>query len=147
MFRVALALLFLFGVYCAAQQKPCPKSDQLRVEKEAVTLRSWDDLYKSYLRYKHCDDVDAQEGYSESIARILADHWDTLPRLAQLIRKNTSFGSFVVLNATMNMDDVAKIRANAVEHCPTGLGKLCAKLKKDADEAIAEDASAKKQSN
>jgi len=109
-----------------------------------VTLHSWDALYKSYRRYGHCDDVDAQEGYSESIARILVDHWETLPRLAELIEQDKSFDTFVGLDATMNMDDVVKIRSNAAKRCPAGLARLCAKLKKDADEAIAEDASVKK---
>ena len=88
----------------------------------------------------------SEEGYSESIARILVDHWETLPRLAQLIDQDKSFGAFVGLGATMNMDDVAKIKLNAAQRCPGGLANLCAKLRKDADEAIAEDASAKKKS-
>lgn len=146
--RIGVALLFsVFAVHgAAAQTKPCSKTEHLRVEQEAVTLRSWDALYKSYRRYGHCDDVDAQEGYSESIARILVDHWKTLPRLAQLIEQDKPFGRFVGLDATMNMNDVTKIRDNAIERCPAGLATLCAKLKKDADEAIAEDASVKNKS-
>ena len=137
-------LLVLFAVLTqdvsVAQQKPCTEAERRQVEAEADELRSWDALYKSYRKYRYCDDVDAQEGYSESIARILADHWETLPRLAKLIEHDSSFGKFVGLDATMDMKDVAKIRNNALHRCPAGLEKLCAKLKKDADEAIAEDA-------
>ena len=86
------------------------------------------------------DDVDAQEGYSESTARILADHWETLPRLAYLIRKDREFGDRIGLDATMDMDDVRKIKENAIHHCPRGLSVLCTKLKRDADQAIAENA-------
>jgi hypothetical protein len=143
MFRV-VAPLILFTVFAAGgsycQQKPCTEAERLQVEKEAVTLRTWDALYKSYRKFRHCDDVDAQEGYSESEARILADRWETLPRLAQLIDVDKSFGRFVGLDATMDMKDVAKIRVNAVKRCPAGLARICSKLKKDADEAIAEDA-------
>ncbi len=143
------AVCFLVcGVAHAQHKPPCTPAEYRQVEDEAVTLRTWDALYKSYRQYKHCwdhaDDVDADEGYSESIARILADHWETLPRLAQLIAKDRGFGNFVGLDATMDMKDVAKIKNNALRHCPAGLSGLCSKLKKDADWAIAEDDDAHK---
>jgi len=61
-----------------------------------------------------------------------------------LIEQDKAFGKFVGLDATMNMDDVVKIKLNSTRRCPAGLTKLCAKLAKDADEAIAEDASVRK---
>ena len=125
-----------------SQSRPCTRAEHLQVEKEAETLRAWDSLYKSYKHYEHCDDVDAAEGYRESIARILTDHWETLPRLSEIIQKDKSFGSFVTLDATMNMADVAKIKELATEYCPAGLEQLCARLKQDADDAIADDANA-----
>src|SRR6516225_7917663 len=100
-FAVAL-LVMPIAVPVHSQSKPCTRAEQIQVENEAVNLRTWDSLYKSYKRYGHCDDVDAAEGYSESIARILADHWETLPRLAELIQKDRSFGRFVGLDATMD---------------------------------------------
>jgi len=137
-------MLLLAAVRPAStQQRPCNNTDRDQVEKAADTLRTWDALYLSYRQFRHCmDNVDAQEGYSESIAHILADHWQTLPRLADLIKKDRKFGDFVGLNATMSMDDVRKIKGNSIRHCPRGLSALCAKLKKDADSAIAEDAAA-----
>lgn len=142
MFTVVL-LLILIAVPTYSQSKPCTPAEHAQVENEAVNLRTWDSLYASYKKYGHCEDVDAAEGYSESIARILADHWETLPRLAELIQKDRSFGQFVGLNCTMDMGDVAKIKGLATAHCPEGLEKICTKLKHDADEAIAEDSATK----
>jgi len=139
------ALVVLTVVPAVSQSKPCTPRDRLQVEKEASILRTWDSLYRSYKRYRQCDDVDAAEGYSESKARILADHWETLPRLAELIQKDRSFSRFVGLDATMDMQDVAKIKRLATTHCPAGLKELCAKLRHDADDAIAEDAAVRKQ--
>jgi len=140
---VYITLILAMVITTQAQQKPCNHADRDQVEKEADTLRSWDALYRSYRQFKNCrDDVDAQEGYSESEARILADHWETLPRLAYLIKQDRAFGGFVGLDATMSMDDVRKIKENAINHCPRGLSALCTKLKRDADSAIAEDAAA-----
>jgi hypothetical protein len=145
--RKALLLMciesvFLFGV-AQAQQKPCRTSDLLKAENEAVTLRSWDALHKSYRLYARCDDVDAEEGYSESVARILVDHWETLPRLSQLAAKDARFRRFVIghVDATDDMADVHKIQANATLHCPADLARLCKDLQIQADAAIEEDAS------
>jgi poly(A) polymerase Pap1 len=143
---ICVTLILAAAMPTFAQQKPCNKTDRDQVEKEASTLRTWDALYLSYRRFRNCkDDVDAQEGYSESKARILADHWDSLPRLAYLIKKDQKFGGFVGLDATMSMDDVRKIKENATHHCPRSLSALCTKLKMDAASAIAEDAAAHEQ--
>jgi len=116
------------------------------MENEADTLRSWDALYKSYRLYGRCDDVDAAEGYSESIARILVDHWDTLPRLSQLIKKDKGFQRFVGLDATMDTQDLEKVRENAMRRCPAGLAGLCKQLREKADAAIQESVSLTKDS-
>jgi hypothetical protein len=127
----------------ALSQKPCSQAELLRAEKEAATLRTWDALYKSYRLYGHCDDVDAGEGYSESVARILVDHWETLNRLSQLARKDQWFRRLAIggVNATDDMRDVRKIRENAAKRCPPDLHELCKDLRIQADAAIREDAS------
>jgi hypothetical protein len=139
---VLLMLSLVVTELAHSQRKPCTKAEQSQAETEADTLRSWDALYKSYRLYGRCDNALAAEGYSESIARILVDHWNTLPKLAELIRKDKGFGEFVGLDTTMNMKDVAAAKQNATRHCPAGLAGLCSKLAKDADAAIAEDAAA-----
>jgi hypothetical protein len=133
-----------------AQQNACPQRDIDKIELEASRLRSWDALYRSfrqYADYQQCyqkhykqefGNASADEGYSESIARILSDHWDTLPRLATLIKQDRKFSAFVHLDATMDMKDVNKIRRLAIQNCPLGLNNLCGSLRKSADSAIAE---------
>jgi hypothetical protein len=131
----ALSLgVILFYTMAIAQQKPCTQAQNIQAEEESDTLRNWDALYKSYRAYEHCRNVSAAEGYSESIARILVDHWQTLPRLAQLSRQDKRFAAFVRVDETMASEDVAKIKDNAIHHCPSGLSKLCDKLRREADE-------------
>lgn len=144
MFTMCAAYVFACCT-AQAQQKPCTPAEQDQVGKEADSFRTWDALYKSYKQFKHCrNNAEAEEGYSESKARILADHWETLPRLAELIKIDSEFGTFVGLDSTMRMDDVTRIRENALHHCPAGLSVLCTKLRKDAESAIADDAAVKK---
>jgi hypothetical protein len=106
------------------------------------TLRTWEALYKSFRLYGYCDDGAVGEGYSESVARILVDHWNTLPRLASLARENADFRRFVLkhVDATLDMKDVEKIRKRAITQCPEGLHALCNDLTKQAEAALKEDA-------
>lgn len=139
----AVIFSFLAGLFPAAayaQKKPCTDDEGRRALDEADTLRSWDALFKSYKTFGDCDDGAIGEGFSESVARILADHWTTLPRFVQLARQDAGFRVFVIahVDATLNMDDVEKIKEKALAHCPTGLQTTCANLAKQADSALKE---------
>ena len=83
------------------------------------------------------DDGAVAEGYSESVARILVKRWDTLPKLASLAESDGKFCGFVMkhVDATLNTDDIERIRNNSKSHCPTGLRRLCDDLAKQADSA------------
>jgi hypothetical protein len=123
-----------------ADQKPCSDAEIKRAEEEAVTLRSWDAIQRSYRRYARCNDVDAAEGYRESVARTLVDGWRTLPRLAALVAKDAAFRQFVLasVNATLDTKDLLAIRSNALKACPHGTATLCNDLVRHATDAIAE---------
>ncbi len=139
--RLLIFLLVFSICFLGAQQHSCTQNQAQRAEAEAVMLRSWDALYRSYKTYGHCDDGAIAEGYSESVARILVDHWDTLPTLADLAEKD-EFRRFVIrhVDSTLDLNDLKKIRKNAKTRCPSGLGPFCADLIKNTDIAIQEDA-------
>jgi hypothetical protein len=148
-----LPLLLAIVLSCLAaeaQQKPCSHAESLQVEDEAKKLRTWEVLYKSYGLYARCNNVDAEDGYSESVARILVDYWQTLPGLSHLGEKDRRFWDFVLghVDATLNMDDVGKIRSSAIQRCqwsanacwrqPTHhLSVLCKDLEKATNAATA----------
>jgi hypothetical protein len=121
---------------CArSQAQMCTSTDAKHAESEADTFRTWGTLYKSYSLYRRCDDGAIAEGYSESVARILVDHWKTLSELDHLINANSRFKEFVLrhIDSTLDSNDVKKISRNARERCPNGLSDLCNDLKKQAD--------------
>jgi hypothetical protein len=139
-FAITLGLIVIvFSAHVGyAQKRPCTDAEARRALDEAEMPRSWDALYRSYGLYRQCDDGAIGEGYSESVARILADHWDTLPQLDRLATRDPRFRRFVVkhLDATLNMDDVEAVRKKAATQCPTGLRTLCNDLAKQANAAI-----------
>jgi hypothetical protein len=130
----------LFAGTAQAQNHLCTTAEGKLVLDEAVTLRSWDAVYRSFKRFGHCDDGAIAEGYSESVARILVDHWNRLPRFAELAGKSSAFRAFVIrhVDATLNTDDLEKIKENASTHCPATLWKTCNDLAKQADQALKE---------
>jgi hypothetical protein len=137
-------IVILLSVQAGFSQKhPCTEVEARRALTQSDTLRRWGALHASFNHYRHCDDGGVGEGYSESVARILVDHWNTLPQLAQLEEKDAEFRAFVLkhVDATLNMDDVAKIKKNAKTRCPTGLRTICNELAKQADTALREASS------
>jgi hypothetical protein len=101
---------------------------------------TWDAVYTSFKSYRQCDDGVIGEGYSESVARLLVDRWNTLPRLRRLVGKDVGFRSFVLkhVDATLNNEDVQKIQRNARKRCPAGQRELCNEVGKRADLALKE---------
>jgi hypothetical protein len=131
--------VILFSLQTAhAQKRACADAEGRRALDDAGTLRSWDALYGSYSLYRQCDDGAIGEGYSESVARILVDHWTTLPQLVQVAGKDIGFRAFVMkhVDATLNTDDLVKIKKNAQTQCPKGLQATCSDLANQATSAL-----------
>ncbi len=94
--------------------------------------------------YFRCNDGAIGEGYSESVARILVDRWSSLAELAHLAEADDEFRSFVIkhVDATLNMDDVEKIKKSAETQCPITLRTLCSDLAQQARAGLKEGATA-----
>jgi hypothetical protein len=109
------------------RERPCTPAEAQRAEKEAETFRTWGALYQSFRVYGRCDDGAIAEGYSESVARILVDHWDTLNQLVLLGNKDRAFRNFVIrhVDSTVKASDVDRIKMLAKTGCPKGSRALC----------------------
>lgn len=137
--RAFFALILLsFACNGQAQGPPCTEAQGRRALDQADTLRSWSALYHSYKEFRQCDTGAIAEGYSESVARILVDHWATLPELDRLATSDAEFRSFVLrhLDATDNTDDIIAAKRNAATRCPPHLQRLCQDLSKQANAAL-----------
>jgi hypothetical protein len=121
-----------------AQNAPCSSLQANRALTQADTLRTWDALYKSYAAYRTCDDGAIAEGYSESVARILVDHWETLPRLIALTKSDPRFRKFVLrhIDASDDVTDLQKIKLNSTKHCAAEFSGTCASIERVAEAAI-----------
>jgi len=132
--------VLLAGTDGFAQERDCTESKSRRALDVANRQRNWDSLHRSYRLYLHCDDGAVGEGYSESVARTLVDHWNTLPDLERLAKKDSLFRRFVLnhVNATLNVDDLEIIKKKAQSKCPAPSHAICDDLIRQADSAIKE---------
>lgn len=124
-----------------SQTVHCSHADAEKADYEASRVQTWDKLYHSYLRYSGCDDGSIAEGYSDSVVRLLAHHWNKLPQALPLFASNAGFYKFVLkhIDPTTANDDLKMIRADAIHSCPTGGNEYCVQIRKAAENALREN--------
>jgi len=124
--------IFIFIGFLASSgnlqaQKQCTDSEARSAEAEASSLSTWDALHASYQRYAQCDDAAIAEGYSATVAHLLADEWDQFDRLRQLMSSNKGFEKFVLrhIDDLMSQEQEKAIRQDASNQCPANGKSIC----------------------
>lgn len=132
---IAFCAMLVFVAFEASSSE-CSKAQAIAAETEAGTLKSWAAVHESFRAYAHCDDGAIGEGYSESITQLLANRWDTLGALAEIVADDPGFESFVErhVDATVPKERLAKIAANARYRCPKTYSRLCERILKVAND-------------
>lgn len=124
-------LAFALGDARAAQVHGCSPKDAEAADAAVDSLDSWKKLDWAFKKYGHCDDGSIAEGNSEAVARLLVDHWDTLPSLVTLVKRDPALKQFVLrhVDTTLDTDDLEKIEAFASSRCPGDATLLCNELR------------------
>src|SRR5437868_8769919 len=136
--RLILFVLILFSMTSLfaqdASAKKCTQAEAARAEKEADSLKDWDQVYRSYKLFSHCDDGGIAEGYSDSLTKLLADEWKGFNRLLALTNRNRKFRDFVLkhIDESVPGNRLAKIANNARSECPAQGKSLCGLIAKAA---------------
>jgi hypothetical protein len=109
----------------------CTKEDAIRAETEASSLKTWDEVYRSYKNFAQCDDGGIGEGYSESIAHLLSENWSSVAQLNSLVFRDNGFETFVLrhIDELMSPSEVRKIRENVNSGCPAHAKSLCRSIR------------------
>lgn len=113
----------------------CSASDAYRAEVQVPVAQDWQALYAAYRRFHPCDDGAIAEGYSDVVVRLLANHWQTMPRFVGLAHKDPAFGDFVLrhLDETMSLEDAEAIKYHVAHQCPAGRRQLCRVISRHMD--------------
>ena len=77
-----------------------------------------------------CDGASVAEVFSNSVALLLAEHWDTLGDLNVLANAHPSFERFVLrhTDVTMSLVQAETIKGNASNKCPADSKSLCERI-------------------
>jgi hypothetical protein len=112
----------------------------MEAEKAVDYLRTWKDLYISYLKYSACDDGSIAEGWSGFVVSTLSQRWSTLGDLEALIKHDKNYEQFILrhIDATTDEKDLSNIVTHASKDCPDGFEELCSKIGKAAMDALKE---------
>ena len=132
---VSLGLvLFFITSACAsdAATKKCTKAEAMEAEKEADSLKDWDQVYRSFKRFSQCDDGAIAEGYSESITKLLVEDWKSSKRLLVLANRSRTFRRFVLkhIDETVPGDRLASIANDGRSEWPAESRNLCLSIAK-----------------
>ena len=127
-------LMGLSGWGVSAASIGCTAEEARKAEAVAGVARSWSDLHETFRLYNHCDDGAVAEGFSESVTRLLADNWKTLPDLVRLFGGDADFRGFVIrhIDESAPADRLKKITRNARGQCPANLQSFCKQLREAA---------------
>lgn len=137
-FAPLVLIAFVVTPCCVQAESPSTVCSPARADEKVDTLDSWSAISDYYGAYGQCDDGSIAEGSSEAVARLLVDHWDTLPVLARLIDGDPPLEPFVLrhVNATLDTKDLERIRDRSVSTCPVSASALCGRLGEAASRAL-----------
>jgi hypothetical protein len=131
-----------FGALEAAksQEKVCTQAQENQAFSDIDRLKDWDSVYRSFRRFAQCDDGAIGEGYSDVVARLLAQNWKELSTLSRLASSDHAFQRFVLrhIDATDSGDDLKVIAKNARLHCPPAEKHLCSLIGAQSEIALKE---------
>lgn len=120
--------LFLFIVPAVGAE--CTGLIAKAAEISVDRLQTWRSVATWRRQYGNCDDGGIAEGVSDAIARLLANKWREVPKLARLIKLDPRLEPFVLghLNESDDWGDLDRIAAQAHSSCPKESEALCKRL-------------------
>ena len=127
---LSLLLILLATNTFAELSRVCTEYEAEKAEEVAGNVRSWEELYKSYKLYRHCDDGAIGEGFSESVTLILSKSWRQINKLKKIIQTDNAFETFVIkhIDETVPEERLELISKLAATRCPSSAKSLCEKI-------------------
>jgi hypothetical protein len=125
----ATVLLSCLAATALAQEKACSPADAANAEKVVDRVVNWDQFYKAYQDYHHCDKGAVEEVFTEALLRCIVE-WKQVERLAGSMEKDKAFREFVYrhLGSPAAKGDIDAIYSRAKGNCPKGLDAFCTQI-------------------
>jgi hypothetical protein len=110
-----------------ATRATCTAREAKQASIEVGQQADWEGMYRSFKRFRNCDDGAFAEEYSYAVGHLLAHDWERLDDLLRLTASDKEFAEFVVLHIDENIpeEEAQLIVLNSRRRCPTGAKWLC----------------------
>jgi hypothetical protein len=135
----AMCLAVTVPAYASGKVR-CSREEAFQAENEVDSLDTWADLYRMFKDYSNCnfDHGVIAQGYSDTVGRLLADDWETVPALKKLFDADKSFENFVYkhLDRTISADTWETMLDNAARECPPGAEEICTMIERAHDAIV-----------
>ena len=126
--RFAALLFSCAAAFAFAQGKPCTPAESSAAEKAIDRVVNWDQLYRSFQEYRHCDAGPVAEVYTEALMRCLVE-WKQVDSLAKAMEKDKDYHTFVMRHLQgATPEDLKSVYSRAKMNCPKGLEGWCTTL-------------------
>ncbi len=118
----------------AAGTRVCTADEAQKAEAVSDRATSWEQLYRQFRQFAHCDDGAIAEGFSESNTLLLANHWGTIRQMEPMIASDPAFRKFIIrhVDATVPAERLLRIARNAGKQCPRNLKSFCQDIQEAA---------------
>jgi len=128
MMRLCMVLLTMAFAAGAFAQKPCSANDAATAEKVVDRVVNWDQLYKAFQDYRHCDQGPVADVYTDALMRCLVE-WKQVDALAGTMQKDKDYHDFIFRHLrAASGEDQKSVFARAKMSCPKGLDAWCGEL-------------------
>ena len=126
--RLCVALLLTVCATGALAQKACSAAEAASAEKAVDRVVNWDQLYKAYQDYRHCDQGPVADVFTEALLRCIVE-WKQVDALAGRMEKDKEYRDFVIrhLRAAGGEDQKA-VYSRAKMSCPKNLDAWCGEI-------------------
>ena len=129
------------GTAAHAASNACPREMEMAAMDVSGSSHrlDWEGMYEAFQTYRTCDDGSIGAGFSDGVVRILANRWESLPQLQDLVEKDDAFRTFVFrhINATTDPRDLKRILLNLTD-CPDGYQPLCERIRRETELALSD---------
>jgi hypothetical protein len=113
----------------AAADKACTKADAATGEKAIERVNNWNQMYKSWQDYRHCDAGAVADAYTDTLLRLFVE-WKGVDALAGTMKKDAQYNEWVHarLKSPAAKDDQAAVYSRVKASCPSGMDAFCSEL-------------------
>jgi len=127
--KILLVLLVFAACGAFAQDKECKPADNTNAQKSVDRVVNWDQLYRAYQDYRHCDKGETEDLFTDALLRVVVE-WKHVERLQQQMEKDKDYRTFVLrhLASPAALGDQESIYSRAKMSCPKGSDDFCKEI-------------------